>query len=81
MTQASIMQNVRDPLGLNWNQKYLNSGQKWPTHGQFTRGRLRDSSEYHAECKGSISTSLEPKRSKIRHEMAELCPIYQRKVG
>ena len=81
VTQASIMRDVRDPLGLHLNQKDLQSGKKWLSYGQFTNVRLRDSSEYHAECKGSISTSLEPKRSKIRHEMAELCPIYQQEVG
>ena len=81
MTQASIMRDVWDPLGLYLIRKYLKLGKKWLSYGQFTNGRLRDSSEYHAECKGSISTSLEPKRSKIRHEMAELCTIYQQEVG
>ena len=45
VTQASIMRNVRDPLGLHLNQKYLKSGQKRLSYGQFTNGRLRDSSE------------------------------------
>ena len=38
------------------------------------------SSEYHAGCMGSIRASLEPKRSKIGQEMAELRPIYQLEV-
>ena len=29
VTQASIMRNVRDPLELHLNRKYLKSGQKW----------------------------------------------------
>ena len=36
---------------------------------------------YHAECKGSIRASSEPKRSKIGPEKAELWEIYQREVG
>ena len=80
VTQASIMQDVRDPLGFHLNQKYLKLGQKWPSYGQFTNGRLRDSSEYHAECKGSISASFELKISKIGPEMAKLWPIYQWEV-
>ena len=81
MTQASIRRNVRDPLGLHLNQKYLKSGQKWPSYSQFTKGRLRDSSEYQAGCMGSIRASFEPKISKIGQEMAELWPIYQREVA
>ena len=50
VTQVSIMQDVCDPLGLHLNQKYLKSGKKWPSYGQFTYGRLRDSSEYHVGC-------------------------------
>ena len=61
MTQASIMRDVRNPLGLHFNRKYLKSGQKWPIYGQFTNGRLRDSSEYHMQCKGSIRASLNQK--------------------
>ena len=81
MTQAHIMRNERDPLGLHLNQKYLKSGKKWLSYGQFTKGRLRDSSEYHARCKRSIRASFEPKRSKIGQEMAQLWPIYQWEVA
>ena len=81
MTQVSIMCDVRDPLGLHFNPKYLKSGQKWPSYGQFTNGRLRDSIEFHAGCIGSIRASLERKRSKIGQEMAELWPIYQWEVA
>ena len=70
MTQVSIMRDVRNPLGLHFNRKYLKSGQKCPSYGQFTNGRLRDSSEYHAGCMGFIRTSLEAKRSKIGQETA-----------
>ena len=80
MTQASIMQNVWDPLGLHLNQKYLKSGQKWPSYSQFTNGRLRDSSEHQVGCMGYIRTLFEPKISKIGPEMAELWPNYQREV-
>ena len=81
MTQASIMRDVRDPLGLHLNQKYLKSGKKWLSYGQFTNGRLRVLSEYHAGCMGFIRASFEPKRSKIGQEMAELRPIYQLEVA
>ena len=64
MTQASIMRDVWDPLGLHLNQKDLKSGKKWPSYGHITNGRLRDTSEYHAVCMGSIRASFEPKRSK-----------------
>ena len=80
MSQASIMRNVRDPLGLHLNPKDLKLGKKWLSYGQFTKGRLRDSSEYHAGCMGSIRASFELKISKIRQEMAELWPIYQWEV-
>ena len=73
MTLVSVTQDVRDPLGLHVNQKYLKSGKKRLSFGQFTIGRLRDSSEYHTGCMGSIRASFEPKRSKIGQEMAELC--------
>ena len=72
MTQASIMRDVRDPLGLHSNQKDLKSGKKRLSYGQFNNGRLRDSSEDHAGCMGSIGASFEPKISKIRPEMAKL---------
>ena len=81
MTPVSIMRDVWDTLGLHLNQKYLKSGKKWLSYGQFTNGRLRDSSEYHAECKGSVRASFDPKISKIRQEMARLRPIYQWKVA
>ena len=81
MTPVSIMRDVWDTLRLHVNQKYLKSGKKWLNYGQFTNGRLRDSSEYHAGCIGSISASLEPKISKIGQEMAELWPIYQWEVA
>ena len=66
MTQASIIWNLRDPLGLHLNQKYLKSGQKRQSYCQFTNGRLRDSSEFHAGCMGSIRASFEPKITKIK---------------
>ena len=81
MTPVSIMPDVWDQLGFHLNPKDLKSSQKWPSYGQFTNGRLRDSSEYHAGCMGSIRASFEPKRSKIGPEMAKLRPIYQREVG
>ena len=73
MTQVSIIGEVWDPLGLHLNQKYLKTCKKRLSNGQFTKGRLRDSSEYHMGCMGSIRASFEPKRSKIGQEMAELC--------
>ena len=81
MTQVSIMWDVWDPLGLHLNQKDLKSGKKRLSYGQYTKGRLRDSSEFHAGYMGSISASFEPKRSKIGQETAELWPIYQREVA
>ena len=62
---VSIMQDVWDPLGLHLNQKDLKSGKKQLSYGQFTSGRLRDSSEYHAGCIGSFRAVFEPKRFKI----------------
>ena len=50
VTQVSIMPEVRDVLGLYLYQKDLKSGKKWLSYGQFTNGRLRDSSEYHVGC-------------------------------
>ena len=81
MTQVIIMREVENLLGLYLNQKDLKSGKKQLSYGQCTNGRLRDSSEYHAGCMGSISAVFEPKRSKIGHEMAELWPIYQWEVA
>ena len=81
MTQMSIMQDVRDPLGLYLKKKVLKSVKKRLSYGQFTIGRLRDLSEYHARCMGSIRASFEPKRSKIGQEMAEILQMYPRKVA
>ena len=81
MTQVSIIRDVWVPLGLHLNQKDLKSEKKRLSFGQFTIGRLRDSSENHAGCMGFIRASFEPKRSKIGQEMAELWPIYQREVA
>ena len=48
VTQVSIMRDVWDSLGLHWKQKDLKSGKKQRlSYGQFTDGRLRDSSEYY----------------------------------
>ena len=77
VTLVSVTQDVRDPLGLHVNQKYLKSGKKRLSFGQFTIGRLRDSSEYHTGCMGSIRASFEPKISKIGPETAKFWPIYQ----
>ena len=71
MTAVSIMQDVWDSLGHHLYKKDLKSGKKWLSFGQFTIGRLRDSSEYHMGCMGSIRASFEPKRSKIGLKMAE----------
>ena len=71
MTPVSNIWDVWDPLGLHLNQKDLKSCKKRLSYGQFTKGRLRDSSEYHKGCMGSIRALFEPKRSKIGLEMAE----------
>ena len=81
MTPVSIMQDVWDSLGLHLNQKVIKSDKKRPSCGQFTNGRLRDSSEDHVGCMGFIRASFEPKRSKNGQETAELWPIYQREVA
>ena len=81
MTQVSIIRDVWIPLGLYLNQKDLKSCKKWLSYGQFTSGRLRDFSEYHAGCMGSIRASFEPKISKIGQETAEFWPIYNWEVG
>ena len=81
MTEVSITRDLQDPLGLHLNVKDLKLGKKRLFYGQFTNGRLRDSSEYHGGCMGSIRASFEPKRTKIRQEMNELCPIYQWEVA
>ena len=76
VTPVSIMRDVWDTLGLHLNQKDLKSGKKWPSYGQFTKGRLRDSSEHHVGCRRSIRATFDPKRSKIGLGMAYLWPIY-----
>ena len=81
MTPVSIMRDVWDPLELHLNQKDLKLGKKRLSYGQFTNGRLRDSSEFHEGCMGSIRASFEPKISKIGQEMAELWPIYKWEVA
>ena len=81
VTPVSIMWDVWDPLGLYLNQKVLKLDKERPSCGQFTNGRLRDSSEYPTGCMGSRRASFEPKISKIGQEMAELWPIYQREVA
>ena len=81
MTPVSIMRDGWDPLGLHLNKKYLKSGKKQLSYGQFTIGRLRDSSEYHTGSRVSIRASFEPIRSKIRQETAELLPFYQWEVA
>ena len=75
------MRDAWDLLGLHWNQKYQKSGKKRLSYGQFTNGRLRDLSEYHAGCMGSIKASFEPIRSKMGQEMAELWQTFQREVA
>ena len=81
MTLVSVTQDVRDPLGLHVNQKYLKSGKKRLSFGQFTNCRLHDSTEYHAGCMESIRALFEPKSSEIGQETAELWPIYQWQVA
>ena len=81
LTPVSIIRDVWNPLGLYLNQKVLKSGKKGPSCGQFTNGRLPDSSEYHAGCVGFIRTSFVQKRFKIGQEMAVLWPIYQQEVA
>ena len=71
-TPVSITQDVLDPLGLHVIQKDLKLGKKWLSYGQFSNGRLRDSSEYHAGCMGFTWALLEPKRSKFGQAMADL---------
>ena len=48
VTPVCIMGDVRDPLWLHLNQNDLKLGKNWLSSAQFTKGRLRDSSEYHA---------------------------------
>ena len=44
VTQVSIMPDVRDPSGLHLNHD-LKLGKNWLSSAQFTKGRVRDSSE------------------------------------
>ena len=81
MTPVSIRRDVWDPLGLHVNQKDLKSGKKWLSYGQFTSGRLRDSSKHHMGCMGSIRAVFEPKRSKIGHEKVEFLSFGQFTIG
>ena len=81
VTPMSIMRDVWDSLGLHLNQKSLKSSRKRLSYGQFTHGRLRNSSEYQEGCMESIRASFEPERSKIGQETAELWPIYQWEVA
>ena len=81
MTPVSIMRDVEDPFGLHLKQNDLKSGKKGLSYGQFTNGRLRDLSEYHAGCMRFFRTSLEPKSSKIGQVTAELWPISQWEVA
>ena len=78
---VSIMQDVYDSLGHHLYKKDLKLGKKWLFYTQFSNGRLRDSSEYHAGCMGSLRASFEPKRSKIGQETAEFWPIYNWEVA
>ena len=52
---------MKNLLGLYLNPKDLKLGKKLLSYGQFTNGRLHDSTEYHAGCMGSIRASFEPK--------------------
>ena len=80
VTPVSVMRDVLDPLGLHLKQKDKKSGKKQLSYGQFTNGRLRDSSEYHMGCMRSIGALFEPKSYEIGPEMAEFWPIYQWEV-
>ena len=74
------MGDVKDPLGLQLNQKTMKLGQKWLSYGQFTNGRMCVSSEYHVGCMRSIGASFEPKSYEIGLEITELWPICQLEV-
>ena len=71
VTQDNIMLDVCDTLGLHLNPKDLKSGKKRLSYGQYTKGRLRDSSEHQTGPMGSFRASFVPKRSKNGQEMAE----------
>ena len=81
MTYVSIIRDVWDLLGLHLNQKDLKWGKIRLSLGQFTIGWLRDSSEYHTGCMGSIRALFEPKISKIGQETAEFWPFYRWEVA
>ena len=72
ITSGVIMWYVWDQLGLHLSQKDLKSGKKWLSYGQITNGKCNNVS-----CVGSIRALLDPKRSQIRQEMAELWPNYK----
>ena len=65
MTQVSIIWDVWDPLRLHLNPKYLKSGKKRLSYGQFTNGRLRDSSDYHGDVWDSLGLHLNQKDLKL----------------
>ena len=75
MTQVSIMRDVWNPLRLHLNQKDLKLGKKQLSNGQFTSGRLCDSSKHHTGCMGSIRASFELKRSKIGQRIGRVMAI------
>ena len=75
MTKVSMIWNIWDPLVLHLNQNDLITGKKRLSYGQYTKGRLHDSSEYHTGPMGSFRASFEPKISNIGQEIAELWPI------
>ena len=63
VTQDSILPDIRNPLGLHLNHKDLNLGKNWLSSAQFTKGRLRNSSEYYERSQKSIRALFESKRS------------------
>ena len=81
MTELSIMKNVEDPLRLHLSQKYVKCGKKWQSYGQFTKGRLHDSTKYHVECRSFVRASFEPKICQMWQEMAELWPIFLMEIA
>ena len=83
VTQVSIMQNVRDPLRLHLNQENVKSAKKWLSYGSLPMGGcvVSGSDQYHIVCGRSFRASIEPKRSKIGQDTAEVWPIYQREVA
>ena len=61
MTQDSILPDVRNPLGLHLNHNDLKLGKNWLSSAQFTKGRLRDSSEYHERSQKFVRDLFEQK--------------------